>query len=65
MNEMGIKIMCARRAHNMTQEELAKLVGCNHITIHRLETKGNVAYKLVEKVCNVLDLEIIFRKKSV
>ena len=40
----------------MTQMELAEKAGCNNLTISRLESGCNVGTRVLEKVCNVLNI---------
>ena len=56
MMDISLTIKLKRIQIGMTQMELAEKAGCNNITISRLESGCNVGTRVLEKVCNVLNI---------
>jgi ribosome-binding protein aMBF1 (putative translation factor) len=58
---LGDAVLRARLSRNWTQEELAEQVGTKQANISRIEAGlGNPTLKLIQKIIQVLDLEVYF-----
>ena len=62
-----IKIIKVRReAMQVTQETLSQLSGVGLRTLKQLESgKGNPTFKTMQKICDVLGMEISFKLKEI
>lgn len=64
MEHIGKVIKEKRKKMKMTQDELGSRVDACYISIGHLEQGKNVGTKLLEKVCNELELEISVKDKE-
>lgn len=56
---MGEKIKRIRKAHNMTQEELASKIGVSTNSVHRYEHgTRNISFDTLEKIASVFGMSI-------
>lgn len=58
------KIKKERKKRSLTQQDIAKMVGVCYVSICNLEQGRNVGIKLIEKVCDVLNLQIIAKERE-
>lgn len=49
---------------DMTQVTLAELADKNVLTLRNQLSRDNLTYKSVEQLCDVLDYDIVFRRRS-
>lgn len=54
----------ARRELGISQRSLANELGISHMTVISMENDGNVSINILEKACERLDIQIIFKKRN-
>ena len=61
LNKVGNRIKTARKAKNLTQKELAKLLGCSHTTISKYEQGEieNMPRPRIQKLADILGVSPI------
>lgn len=56
---MKNKIIKYREENNITQSEMAEILGISNVTLHHYETgKRNVPYDVAEKIAKILKKEV-------
>jgi transcriptional regulator with XRE-family HTH domain len=64
-SEIGKSIKFRREFLNLRQEDLAEMSGITSKTIHLIETgKGNPSIETLEKIVNILGMELIIQIKK-
>ncbi len=66
-NLYDFKRLASTRELKYTQEEFAKLLGINKITLSRIENGHNASYETILKACQLLDIDsskIVYSSKQ-
>ena len=63
-NDIIDQIVTERHRREMTQSELAQLVGCPQPSIARIENRAvSPTIDMINKICDVLGVELFLKKK--
>lgn len=62
MVDFGKKIKERRIKLGMTQSQVADKAGCNYVTVLHVENNRKCAFATVQKICEVLKLEITLKE---
>ena len=60
----GKMLKDTRRELGISQRSLADKLGISHMTVISMENDGNVCINILEKACEILDIQIIFKKRN-
>lgn len=65
-NDITLSLLNARKEKNITQQQLADMVGVSKPTISLMENgKQNITIELLCRICNALDVELTLHNKEV
>ena len=63
LEEKSRKVKAQIKANGMFAKDVAKAAGINPMTLQRYFTQATMSVQNLQKVCDVLGLEIIIREK--